>query len=139
MMRIVCLALLLAGCTAGPVPGSAAAASQSLIVAAPASLRPEFDAIVAGFRTPHPDQAVTVVSATPLQVIQDNLPVDVVAAETSDAMQPLLARLPLGDRRDFAANPLCLVVRAGANEVKLYSLGSTAWVKKVGIADGRGD
>jgi ABC-type molybdate transport system substrate-binding protein len=137
-MRALAGILLLAGCTASSGPGSAAS-SPSLIVAVPASLRPEFDSIVAGFRTRHPDLTVSVVTATPSQVAEENLPVDLVAADSFDSMIGLIPRLIPGDRRDYAANPLCLVARAGAGDVRIRTLTVTPWVKKVGIADGRGD
>jgi molybdate transport system substrate-binding protein len=128
-------ALLVGGCTAGNVPAS----SQPLIVAAPASLRAEFDAIVGAFKARHPDAAANVITATPAQIAQENLPVDVVAAEGPAALQALGPRVAPGDRRDFASNPLCLVVRANAAEVHFASLPASPWAHKVAIADGRSD
>lgn len=140
-MRWIGLLVLMTGCTAGPPPGGApgATASQAVVLAVPASLRPEFDSIVSQFKTRHPDVQVNVVTATPQQVADESLPADVVAAEGVDAIAPLAPRILPTERRDYAANPLCLVTRAGAAEVKLRTLSVTPWAKRIGIADGRSD
>jgi molybdate transport system substrate-binding protein len=128
--------LLLAGCTPGnTVPPS----TQPLVVVAPASLRGEFDGIAAAFKAHHPDVAISVITATPQQVAEQGLPVDVVATDSGAAMQPLEAKLHRGERRDFGANVLCLVARAGAGEARLETLATTPWVRKVALGDSRSD
>src|SRR4051794_26131281 len=112
-MRKLCLALLLVGCTpSNNVPAS----TQPLVVAVPASLRGEFDAIAAAFKARYPEVAISVIPATPQQVVEQGLPADVVASDSSDALQPLAARISATNRRDFASNALCLVAREGAGE-----------------------
>jgi len=137
-MRAFCLALLIGGCTATSAPGGAAS-NAPLVFAVPATLRTEFDTIAASYRAHHPEVSLSVITATPTQISDENLPVDVVAAESADAMQVLVPRLNPADRREYAANPLSLVTRAGAAELRLRSMASAPWVKKVAIADGRGD
>jgi ABC-type molybdate transport system substrate-binding protein len=108
------------------------------MVAVPSPLKPEFEAITSAFRARHADVNVSLVGATPAQVAQDSLPVDLIAADALDALQPLASRLSPGERRHFASNPICLVVRPGAPELRLSSVASS-WVQKVAIADGRSD
>src|SRR5581483_4586958 len=102
MRFIGLLVLSVAGCTGAAPPGQGTPASQAVVLAVPASLRTEFDAVVAGFKTRHPDLQVNVITATPAQVAEENLPADVVAADGFDAMQPLQPRLIPNERRDYA-------------------------------------
>ncbi len=134
MRWLVAWTVLACGCTSRDVPNS----SQPLIVGAPASLREPFEGIVQAFKLRHPETSASLIFGAPAQLLESGVPLDVIAADSSDLLAPLAARLNPGERRDYASNPLCLVARSGAAEAHLKTLAVTPWVQKIGLADGRG-
>ncbi|HZS37055.1 MAG TPA: substrate-binding domain-containing protein [Polyangia bacterium] len=127
------VAVGLAGCATHETPRD----ERPLIVAAPPSLKAPFDDVARAYQARHPGALVTISTAAPLELLTAGAPLDVIAAESSDALSPIAPRLT--ERRDFASNPLVLVERQGAPKVQARALGVTPWVQRIALGDGRAD
>lgn len=135
MMRSLLPFLVAAGAfgcaTREPAPRTAG----PLLVAVPASLRAAFDQIARAYQARRPEAAITLTTAAPDELLRAGAPLDVIAAESPEALAALAPRLL--ERREYASNPLVLVARAGAPKLALASLPPA--VHKIAIGDGRSD
>jgi molybdenum ABC transporter molybdate-binding protein len=124
--------MLLAGCASR----DAAVGAGPLVVGAPPALRAVFDDVARAVTARHGGQ-VSVVAGTVSELIASGVGFDVVASDEPDALLVFGARL--GERREWASNPLVLIARAGTPAVPLARVAITPWVQRVAIADGRAD
>ncbi len=130
-----CFALaLVAGCS--PHSGTAID-SAPLIVGAPSSLRAPFEEIVRAYQARKPDRAASLMFGPVAELVASGVPFDLIATDDAEALAPIGARL--GERRDFAMNPLVLVARAASPPATWRTLGNATWVEHLALADGRGD
>lgn len=132
MRSVLLVALVICGCSRGDV-----SAPRPLIAGAPQGLRAPFEAIASAFRARHPDLPVSLIFGTPAELLGSGAPIDVIAADDPAALEPVADRL--GERRDYAVNPLCLVTREGAPALRLQTLPVASWAKTVALADPRGE
>jgi len=132
-MRFAALLLMLSACARPEAPGNA-----PMVVGAPSAQREVFDAVLAAFKARHPEAAqTTVIYGAPDALIGTGAFIDVIAADSQDALRPLLPRV--AERRDWASNPLCLVVKANAPELRLRTLVATPWAQHIALGDSRSD
>jgi molybdate transport system substrate-binding protein len=132
-MRFVSLLFLLSACARPEAPGSA-----PMVVGAPSAQREVFDGVLAAFKARHPEASqATVIYGTPEALLGTGAFIDVIATDSQDAFRPLLPKA--AEKRDWASNPLCLVTKATAPELRLRTMVATPWAMHIALGDSRSD
>jgi molybdate transport system substrate-binding protein len=113
--------------------------AEGLLIAAPSTLREAFEEVGTAYRAHHSNVVVNIVYGAPAELLDKGLPLDVVAVDSADGLEPIAGRVS-PYRRGYACNALLVVVRpdAPADGLEVRNLASTAWVKRVALADPRG-
>src|SRR5207245_943129 len=83
------------------------------------------------------DAPATLMYGTPAELLATGVPIDLLAADSADGLTPIAGRI--AEKRDYASNPLCLVTRLRAPELRLRTLAATEWAHHIALGDSRSD
>jgi molybdate transport system substrate-binding protein len=131
-MRFVTAFVLLSGCARPEAPGSA-----PMVIGAPSGLHEVFDGVLAAYKQRHRESQANLIYGPPESLLATGVPIDAIATDSQEALRPLASRIQ--EKRDYAANPLCLITKATAPDLKLRTMVATPWAQHIALGDSRSD